>query len=56
VIASDSGLGASSSGPAPRGEVRLACPPPQRVDFVVGQPMGSRPPFGFSIIPLEDPA
>ena len=35
------------------GGLRVPCPSPWRIDFSVGSGAGSRPPFGFSVRPVE---
>ncbi len=48
--------GFASTGEVRDGVCRLPYPPSRRVDFTSGERAGSRPPFGFSLSPVERPS
>ena len=55
---SASGVDAAIQAPTERGPggLRVPCPNPGRIDFRVGGGSGSRPPFGFSVRPIDGSA
>jgi len=52
---SATGVDAATQAPTDQGPggLRVPCPSPWRIDFSVGSGAGSRPPFGFSVRPVE---
>jgi hypothetical protein len=52
----DAELTVQVAGPAGPGGLRVACPPTERVGFVVGRGELQGPPFGFSVAPAEGTA
>lgn len=52
---SATGIDAAIQAPTEQGPggLRVPCPSPWRIDFSVGTGSGSRPPFGFSVRPVE---